>query len=218
MEQGQALVPAERPQRDPTRDALKRAARRLFAERGVDGASVREIVTAAGQKNAGALHYYFGGKDDLVRELILDGARMIDDARQAMLDAMEAAGPVTVRDAVRALVEPSFELNGDSGEHETYLQFIQVLQTTRREFFLETLGGRWAQGYQRCLDHMRRHLGHLSETEANQRLLLMGLALGALAAAREAALYQSGRAHPFWGQQAAVEAIIDAVQAIVEMG
>jgi AcrR family transcriptional regulator len=45
-----------------TRDLLKLAARRLFAHRGFDSVSVHDIVLAAGQRNRGSLHYYFGTK------------------------------------------------------------------------------------------------------------------------------------------------------------
>ena len=62
---------------DIARDAIKRAAQSLFAARGVDAVSVREILTAAGQRNGASLHYYFGSKDDLVAQLVIDGARLI---------------------------------------------------------------------------------------------------------------------------------------------
>jgi AcrR family transcriptional regulator len=40
--------------------------------------SVRDIVLAAGQRNSGSLRYYFGTKEDLARELVADGAKLID--------------------------------------------------------------------------------------------------------------------------------------------
>ena len=73
---------------DVARDAIKRAAQSLFAARGVDAVSVREILTAAGQKNGASLHYYFGSKDALVAQLVIDGARLIDERRVARLDAL----------------------------------------------------------------------------------------------------------------------------------
>jgi AcrR family transcriptional regulator len=41
----------------------------LFAERGLRGASLREINEAAGQRNTNALHYHFGDRDGLIRAL-----------------------------------------------------------------------------------------------------------------------------------------------------
>ena len=52
-----------------TRERIKRAARRLFALNGVDAVVVRDIISAAGQKNVSALNYYFGSKEGLLETL-----------------------------------------------------------------------------------------------------------------------------------------------------
>ena len=44
---------------DDTRERIKRAAIRLFARQGIDGVSVRAILTAADVKNSAGIHYYF---------------------------------------------------------------------------------------------------------------------------------------------------------------
>ena len=88
--------------------ALKQAAMRLFAERGTDGVTVREIARAAGQLNHGAVGYHFGSKDALIREIVADGARIIDQRRNARLDLLEAAGgPFTVREVIDTIIYPS---------------------------------------------------------------------------------------------------------------
>lgn len=59
---------------ETTRERLIRAARRIFAERGYDAASVREI-TAAAAANLGAVNYHFGSKQalyDAVLDSVLD--------------------------------------------------------------------------------------------------------------------------------------------------
>jgi len=54
---------------DLTRNSLMKAATALFAEKGFDGASVREIVTRA-RANQAAINYHFGGKDGLYLEVL----------------------------------------------------------------------------------------------------------------------------------------------------
>ena len=89
-----------------TRIRLKEEAQRLFALRGLDGVSVQDIISAAGQRNSASLRYYFGNKLELARELVVDGARLIDEDRQARLDRLEAEGGINVRAVLGALLFP----------------------------------------------------------------------------------------------------------------
>lgn len=201
---------------DATRGELKRAARRLFAERGIAAVGMREIVEAAGQRNAAAVHYYFGSKDELLRELVVDGARLIDDVRQAMLDAQEADGEVTLRGVVGAMVLASIDIGGETGERDTYIRFIGALQGERRQLFADAVRGRDSEGYARCMAHVHRLLPELPGAIVNQRLLFAGLSLQTIMAAREAALDASDTgAHPFWSTPSALDGIIDAIEAIL---
>jgi AcrR family transcriptional regulator len=76
-----------------TRDRLVRSARRLFATRGYDQASVRAITRGA-RANLGAITYHFGSKWNLY-------AAVVDQLFAAMADRLAAAaappGPAAVR-------------------------------------------------------------------------------------------------------------------------
>jgi AcrR family transcriptional regulator len=52
-----------------TRSSIIKAAAHLFAEKGFEGASVRDIVTKA-RVNQAAIHYHFKGKDGLYLEVL----------------------------------------------------------------------------------------------------------------------------------------------------
>ena len=55
--------------RSKTRSSLLRAAGKIFARKGFEGASIREICTAA-KTNISAVNYYFGDKVGLYRAVI----------------------------------------------------------------------------------------------------------------------------------------------------
>jgi AcrR family transcriptional regulator len=96
---------------EETRNRIIESAIRLFGERGYEGASTRDIATAAGV-NAPALQYYFDNKEGVYRacaESIADNSwqhfRPVLEAAQAVLDAkadrealIESYG--TIQDAV----------------------------------------------------------------------------------------------------------------------
>ena len=66
---------------EDTRNQLKAAAQMLFARHGVDAVTVQQIVSAAGQRNNAALHYHFGSKEELIRQLVVDGATVLEPHR-----------------------------------------------------------------------------------------------------------------------------------------
>jgi TetR/AcrR family transcriptional regulator, regulator of cefoperazone and chloramphenicol sensitivity len=70
-----------------TRNRLLKAAEELFARKGFDGTSIRELVTRAGCKNISAVNYYFGDKQELYEELFRDRLR---EMRKSRLEAIEA--------------------------------------------------------------------------------------------------------------------------------
>lgn len=203
-----------KPRSDAARH-LKQVACRLFAERGVDGVTVREIAEAAGQKNHAAVGYHFGSKEALIRELVLDGAMLIDARRNAMLDELERKDRVTVRGVCDALIRASVELDG-SGLEDCYNRFIVMLGMTHRDVLMAALEGRWNSGYQRCLDHLRRLMPQMSATRQSERLVFVGAYLGSVVAGREAALADDSREHPTWGSSEALDHLAATMAAIVE--
>lgn len=201
---------------EDTRDALKLAARRLFAARGIDGVSVREIVAAAGQRNSGSLHYYFGTKEGLIRELVVDGAVLIDERRHAWLDARIAdGGEIKLRDVVEALVWPSTRLGGAT-EEDTYIRFIMMLQMHHRDQFFDALENKWNSGYLRCLELIRSLLPEIPSTIMTRRLMFMGLLLSASLSAREAALDDQAWARPFWNRKDTMETLIVSIENLLK--
>ncbi len=107
-------------------DALIRAAEQLFAERGSDAVSLREINAAAGATNASAVQYHFGDRRGLVRAVLAKHEVEVDRRRHEMLDAYEQRTETDVRALAAALVEPlAAELTCEGGVG--YLQLVSDL-------------------------------------------------------------------------------------------
>jgi len=108
-------------------DALIGAAERLFADRGSDQVSLREITSAAGATNASAVQYHFGGRRGLIRAVLAKHDAEVERRRHALLDDYEAAGVQDIRALAHALVQPlAAELGNEDGGHG-YLQLLSDL-------------------------------------------------------------------------------------------
>lgn len=197
-------------------ETIKAKAMKLFAEHGVDGVTVREIATASGQKNHGAVGYYFGSKEALVREIIADGAKAIDIRRNAMLDAMLAeGGDLTIEQVTRAIIYPSVEVFADTAMPNCYIRFITVLNMTHRNLFRIATEDRWNGGYLRCLDLLRKFMPPMTEAAQNQRLIFFGGYNATMLARREAIIADPANPHPSWDSPLMLEHLTQTASAII---
>lgn len=85
---------------------LLEAALALFAQRGLEGTTVRDIALKAGL-NISLISYYFGGKEGLYRAILENHANHISDLAEeyvGMFKKMECTGE-TVKEFVRGLFD-----------------------------------------------------------------------------------------------------------------
>lgn len=75
-----------------THERILDAAQKLFAEKGFDSTSVRDITTEAGC-NVASVNYHFGGKDNLYLETFRSMLTALRDQRIEVLDELMARDP-----------------------------------------------------------------------------------------------------------------------------
>jgi len=98
------------------------AAARLFAERGIDNVSIAEIVRTAGQRNASAVHYHFGSRDEVLRGVLARHVPVIADRRHELLVRARSRPARDVWSAVEAIVRPLTEFAQRGWRERAYLQ------------------------------------------------------------------------------------------------
>ena len=110
-----------------TRELILTAAERLFAERGVNAVSNRQVSEAAGQGNNTAVGYHFGTKADLVRAIVRKHATQIEEIRARLLAGI--GDSPDVRDWVDCLVRPIPQHLGALGGPTWYARFCAQIMT-----------------------------------------------------------------------------------------
>ena len=214
------MVPAAAPTADlsrgeATRRHIKLVALRLFATQSLEAVSIRAIVKAAGQKNAGSINYYFRSKDALIRELIEDVARLLDAHHQRLLSALEASGdPITVRGILAILTAPPDSMAEDGGDDHA-LRFLAMVMINHRDLLFQVVQGGVDRGIRRCFEHLRQLLPDYPAPLVQQRLMLAMLYLFAVGSSREAAREQPEAWRNLWGHPAAHENLLDAMEGLL---
>jgi len=209
---------SDAPELKPTaRDWIKLAARRLVAERGVDGVTTREIIKAAGQKNQSSIKYYSGNKEALIREIIVDGAKLNDERRNAEIDEVQAnGGPKSIEDITDILIFPAVRISrGGKYFEDSYSRFATQVRDYHPALFADALANKWNSGYQKCLDELRKMLPDMPPLILNQRFSFMGAYLGSVLSTRERVLTDETRPAKLWASESTLHHFSQTMAAIL---
>ncbi len=125
-----AVAVADRAEHGDTRTRLIQAAIGLYAEQGLDGASLRSIVLASGVRNASAVQYHFGGKAGLVRAAVDYLADLVFPPGVALLQSLQSEmgeRPVTVREIVEATYGPVLAFSLSSSQNLNAVRIFPAL-------------------------------------------------------------------------------------------
>jgi AcrR family transcriptional regulator len=142
-----------------TRTRLILTAERLFGERGIDAVPLGDVVAAAGQRNASALQYHIGGREQLITA-ILDYRRAAMDARRMdLLDSYANAGVTMDEGAIAAgIIMPLVELMLSNPSGGNYICFLSQAFLTKCPAAAYRSIAQHDRGLRRCHRHYRdRH-------------------------------------------------------------
>ena len=112
-----------------TRDRILDAAEELFAHRGFDGVSVRQIMSKA-EADVSLAYYHFKSKRDLFEQVMLRRAEILNDIRLKALEVVEEHHPddaPSVEEIIGAFVNPLIELL--AREHDEWSHYFQLIDS-----------------------------------------------------------------------------------------
>ncbi len=162
-----------------TRVRLIETAEALFAERGIEAVSLRDVCAAAGQRNHSAAQYHFGDRAGLVAAVYEHRMRVVNERR---LLRLETTSPDDLVAIVEALVCPL-----TSVVDETHGWYGRFLERTRWDTFARSVVADLPvlAGYVRATALLSAALDHLPAPRRAHRLDQAGTMLVATVAGWE---------------------------------
>jgi len=156
-----------------TKQKILDTAEKLFAERGYDATSLRQIIAEAGV-NLAAVHYHFGSKEDLLDALVVRRAGPVNQARIALLDRLAAdSGRPSVEKVLEAFLLPMSE------PADRHPRFVKLMGRLYAEGMMPAITRKHFQSTAvRFLAALRQALPDLPEEELAWRAHFM---IGAMA-------------------------------------
>jgi AcrR family transcriptional regulator len=151
------------------------AGEQLFAKNGINGASMREIATKAGQGNHAAVQYHFGSREGLVRAIFDYRMELMEPARGDMLHSAQANGHLKdARTILEIILLPQLDLQDADGNH-SYASFLSqyLLQSRSPEF--GDFSGSEPPNLTQALHLMRERVDYLPPYVAQRRLISVSL-------------------------------------------
>lgn len=170
-----AEVPA--PKDEGSLDAKTRlilAGERLFAEGGIQGVSMREIASSAGQSNHFAVQYHFGSREGLVQAIFDFRMEQMEQQRGEMLARLEREG--LMRDA-RSILEIVMlpQLHLDGGANTSYGNFLSQYLLGREWGDFGIFGHEAPLNLAKALHLLGERVSYLPSPVAQRRLVGVSL-------------------------------------------
>lgn len=112
---------------EATRERILNAAEELFAQRGFDGVTVRQIMREA-QADVALAYYHFKSKRDLFDAVLLRRADVLNDIRLKALEEVEARhrdDQPSVEEIIAAFTSPLLDLL--AGDHEKWRHYFALI-------------------------------------------------------------------------------------------
>jgi AcrR family transcriptional regulator len=143
------------------------AALEAFAERGFDGASVKDITERAGA-NIAAVNYHFRSKDDLIRAVLEHFLGEINAGRLEALDRCEAeAGPggSTLEALIDALMRPMVRFSRDRQDGRAIVRLLLQARALPRGSINTVLAAQFDPVHLRFIEALNRAAPWLERDE-----------------------------------------------------
>jgi TetR/AcrR family transcriptional regulator len=178
-------------QRDTSRKRILETAREHFLERAYDGATLREIASAA-DVTTGSLYHHFSGKDELFVEVCVEGIRSLLRRIQTAVQLSDGR-PLVERMAAVFDAYAAFFI-----EERGYYELIERLEHSREQLAIradlarrvETVSREIVESLVAMIQEARPHLGEHASTE--RALCLVALAEGMFSCERRGLLSRFG--------------------------
>jgi AcrR family transcriptional regulator len=112
---------------ETTPQRLVEAATQGFADHGIQTASLVEITRQAGQRNRGAVHYHFGGREGLLVAVLAQHAGFLGQRERELLAIAQERLDDDLSSVVEAIVRPIVDLVEQSPSGGNYLVILAEL-------------------------------------------------------------------------------------------
>jgi AcrR family transcriptional regulator len=172
-----------------TRERILATAEGLFMERGYAATSLR-MITAKARVNLAAVHYHFGSKEALIREVFERRLGPLNAARIAYLDRLEARArgrALSVEQVIEAIVAPALQVNRDPlAGGADFLRLLGRAFSEPGQTMREILPAQYRQVVVRFKEALARALPGVPDQELTWRMHFMFGALSYTMAGNDA--------------------------------
>ena len=191
-----AARPAAADEEDGTPDRILKTAERLFAERGFNGVSVRDLAGAA-NVNIASIGYHFRNKEGLLAEVYRRHCEpMIEERLRGLEAASHLAGSARVKAIIEAFVRPALS-QVNVAEGETFIRLRAVLSGENSELLEKLVSENFDQSSTAFIDSLCDCLPHLSRTDVCWRFhFLLGTVYYTAAGPHRIYAFSNGHCDP----------------------